>query len=295
MPTTRPAPLDIHAQVDPKEFGAFQQLSLERSKEAVRGTPILDAVGVQKAYGEHRVIPNLNFRVDDLVGKSEIISILGPSGCGKSTILKLIAGLESTTGGELRALGKPVTGPSQERGMIFQKYSSFPFLTVLDNIAYPLIHVKGVPKKEARDRAAHWLEKMYLTGAEKKFPSQLSGGMQQRVAIARTLCMDARIVLLDEPFGALDRKIRWEMQDLMAELAFFQPEKEFTFLLVTHDIPEAAYLGDRVWIINKGELILEQFTPRPSEPARVAQGRRDFLDLVTYFNEKIDQLEIKNH
>ncbi len=131
---------------------------------------------------------------------------------------------------------------------------------------------------------------MRLTGAEYKYPHQLSGGMQQRVAIARTLCMKTRIILMDEPFGALDRKIRWEMQDLIAEILFFKPIKEVTVLIVTHDIPEAVYLGDTVWIINKGEIHKSEFVERPMEPARIAQGKKTFLDVVSYFNEEIDKL-----
>jgi NitT/TauT family transport system ATP-binding protein len=148
-------------------------------------------------------------------------------------------------------------------------------------------------KKESLDKAKFWVDKMYLTGAEKKCPSQLSGGMQQRVAIARTLCMDVQILLMDEPFGALDRKIRWEMQDLMAELLFFNPIQEVTVILVTHDIPEAVFLGDRVWVVSGGRIHSSDFIARPSDQARLAQSRKDFTDMVSYFNEKIFSLEIK--
>lgn len=282
--------IDIVPEVNPEIYSHFQRLTVQRKEENIRSVPILEARNVVKRYGEHTVIPGLNFVIDDIEGKTEVVSILGPSGCGKSTVLQLIAGLTAPTEGEMLAFGKKIEGPSMDRGMIFQKYSSFPFLTVLDNVAYPLIQVKKMNKKEAREKAKVWIDKMYLTGAEQKYPYQLSGGMQQRVAIARSLCMNARILLMDEPFGALDRKIRWEMQDLMAEILFLKPENECTVLLVTHDIPEAVYLGDRIWIINKGELFSAEFAERPEEPSRIAQGRKKFQDMVSYFNEQIGNL-----
>lgn len=134
---------------------------------------------------------------------------------------------------------------------------------------------------------------MYLEGAEDKYPSQLSGGMQQRVAIARTLCLESKIILMDEPFGALDRKIRWEMQDLMAEILFFNPDQEVTVILVTHDIPEAVFLGDRIFVINKGQIDSMDIVDRPSDDARIMQNKKEFIDLVSYFNEKIFNLEIE--
>jgi NitT/TauT family transport system ATP-binding protein len=284
--------LNIEPEISPDVFRNFQRLCEERKAESVRKQPVLEARNVVKRYDDQTAIPDLNFVIDDIEGKSEIITILGPSGCGKSTILNMVAGLLPPTSGEFLTFGKPIEGPGVDRGMIFQRYSSFPFLTVLDNIAYPLVHVLKKPWKEAREVAKHWVDKMYLTGAEKKFPAQLSGGMQQRLAIARTLSARAPIILMDEPFGALDRKIRWEMQDLIAEIAFFQPEHEFTIMLVTHDIPEALYLGDRVWIIHQGRIIRTEFCERPSEPARQAQSRPHFLELVSFFNAQIDQLVI---
>ncbi len=285
--------INITPVIDEKVFLEFQRIEKERGLESIRETPILEARGVVKKYGDFTVIPDLNFRIEDIVGKSEIISVLGPSGCGKSTILKLIAGLEFPTEGEISVMGKKIEGPGMDRGMIFQKYSSFQFLNVIENISYPLIKVKKIKKNEAFEEAKYWIDKMRLTGAEYKYPHQLSGGMQQRVAIARTLCMKTRIILMDEPFGALDRKIRWEMQDLMAEILFFKPVREFTVIFVTHDIPEAIYLGDTVWILNKGDIHKKDFIERPKEPARIAQGKKEFLDMVTYFNEEIDKLQIK--
>ncbi len=286
--------IDIHPDVKPDIYSHFQTISKERTSESIRPVPVLEAKNVVKRFGEHTVIPGLSFVIDDIVGKSEIVSLIGPSGCGKSTILNLIAGLLQPSSGEMFVSGKLVEGPGQDRGMVFQKYSSFPFLSVLDNIAYPLIHIKHMNRKDACEVAKYWVDKMYLTKAENKYPYELSGGMQQRVAIARTLCMDAKIVLMDEPFGALDRKIRWEMQDLMAEILFMQSEHEYTVIIVTHDIPEAVFLGDRIWVAFKGTIEIAENLARPCEPARIAQGKKDFQEIVSYFNEKIDSLDIKD-
>ena len=285
-------PIEIKPEINPEIYQRFQKISEDRSKEKVRPVSILEAKNVVKKYNDQVVIPDLNFQIQDIEGKAEIISIIGPSGCGKSTILKMIAGLEHPTQGEMLSLGKRIEGPSLQRGMIFQKYSSFSFLNVIDNIAYPLIQIKKIKPSIAQEQAKVWVDRMYLKGAEKKYPYQLSGGMQQRVAIARTLCMDAQVILMDEPFGALDRKIRWEMQDLIAELMFLKPAAEYTVLIVTHDIPEAVYLGDRIWVMHKGKIISEDHCERPSEPARVAQGRKPFQEMVSYFNEKIDHLDL---
>lgn len=284
--------INIPPKIDSILFKEFQKLSKEREKEKKVLPPILEAKNIIKKFGEQTVISNLNFIVEDIKDKSELISILGPSGSGKSTILKLIAGLIKPTSGELLVKGTKIEGPGLDRGMIFQKYSSFPFLNVIENIAYPLIHIKKYSKKEAFNEAKYWIDKMYLKGAEYKYPHQLSGGMQQRVAIARTLCMKARIILMDEPFGALDRKIRWEMQDLMAEILFLKPVNELTVLFVTHDIPEAVYLGDTLWIITNGNIVYNEYLTRPVEPSRIAQNRKDFLEIVSYFSEKIDNLEL---
>jgi NitT/TauT family transport system ATP-binding protein len=274
-------------------FKHLQHLETERGKEVVREKPILEVKKVVKKFGDQVVIPDLNFSIDDIEGKSEVISLLGPSGCGKSTVLNLIAGLIKPTGGEILSFGRKIEGPGMDRSMIFQKYSSFPFLTVLQNIAYPLRLIKKMNKKDAFEKAKYWVDRMYLKGAENKYPSQLSGGMQQRVAIARTLCMEAKIILMDEPFGALDRKIRWEMQDLMAEILFFDPVQEVTVILVTHDIPEAVFLGDRIWVMNKGQIDSMDIVDRPDNEARIIQNHKEFIDLVSFFNEKIFNLELE--
>jgi NitT/TauT family transport system ATP-binding protein len=282
----------IHPEVNNDIFKHLEHIEIQRGTENIRDKPVLEVKNVVKQFGNQVVIPDLNFKIEDIVGKPEVISLLGPSGCGKSTILNLIAGLIKPTDGEILTFGTRVEGPGMDRSMIFQKYSSFPFLNVIQNIAYPLILVKKMKKKDAYEKAKYWVDRMYLKGAEYKYPAQLSGGMQQRVAIARTLCMEAKIILMDEPFGALDRKIRWEMQDLMAEILFFNPVQEVTVMLVTHDIPEAVFLGDRIWVINKGRIESKDFIDRPGNDARLMQNKKEFIELVNYFNEKIFNLEL---
>ncbi len=283
----------IHPKIDPAIFKNLNLIAKEREKEKIRDIPILEARKLVKKFGDNLVIPNMNFKIEDLIGKSEVISLLGPSGCGKSTLLNLISGLIKPTEGEIRIKGKIIEGPGMDRGMIFQKYSSFPFLNVIENIAYPLIKVKKIKKNLAFEKAKYWIDKMYLKGTEYKYPHQLSGGMQQRVAIARTLCMEASIISMDEPFGALDRKIRWEMQDLLAEILFFNPIQEVTVILVTHDIPEAVFLGDRIWVMNKGKIESVTFVERPIAEARIMYSNKNFIDMINFFNDKLFNLEIK--
>ena len=195
----------------------------------------------------------MTFVVDDLPNKGEFVCILGPSGCGKSTILRLIAGLEPQhppTTGEVLVLGKPVDGPGADRGMVFQDYTSFDNRTVLDNITFGL-ECQGVARRERYELGRHWIEQVGLnvTTDQYKYPHELSGGMRQRVAIARTLILRPRIILMDEPFGALDPQTRMNMQDLLVRL---WREVQATVFFVTHSIEEAVFLGDRVYIMSTG-------------------------------------------
>ena len=208
--------------------------------------------GTAKAY---TAIHHLNFRIDDIPGRGEFIAIIGPSGCGKSTMLSLIAGFNThipATTGEVLVRGNPVTGPGRDRGMIFQRYSSFPHRTVLQNVTFGLeIHKRelGLNRSSMNDMAMEWIKKVGLDGHEHKYPSQLSGGMQQRVAIARTLILKPSIILMDEPFSALDEPTRVGMQRLTIDLWH---DIHATCFIITHSISEAVYLGDRVWIFTKG-------------------------------------------
>ncbi len=233
-------------------------------------------------------IEDVTFVVDDLPEAGELITILGPSGCGKSTVLRLIAGLQPQfppTSGEVLVFGKPVAGPGPDRGMVFQDYSSYPNRTVLGNVEFGL-EMQGMAKKERRELARTWIEKVGLGGHETKYPHELSGGMRQRVAIARSLALHPRIILMDEPFGALDPETRYSMQETLIRL---WRELHATIFFVTHSISEAAYLGDRVYIMKSGpgRLVEEIKLPRPDESPLAVESRNDFREVVALLKEKV--------
>jgi len=184
--------------------------------------------------------------VDLAVGANDFITILGPSGCGKSTLLRIVAGLDRPSTGRVLLDGRAVAGPGPDRGMVFQSYTLFPWLTVADNIAFGL-REKGVAPAERREIVESWLDKVGLRGFEGHYPRQLSGGMQQRTAIARALANDPEILLLDEPFGALDNQTRGLMQELL--LGIWEREAK-TVLFVTHDIEEAIFMASRVVVMT---------------------------------------------
>jgi NitT/TauT family transport system ATP-binding protein len=180
------------------------------------------------------------------LNQNQIGVLLGPSGCGKSTILRMIAGLDIPTRGSFTLAGHSVKKPGRDRGMVFQQYTSFPWLTVQENVEYGL-KLQGCPRSQRRQIADHFIEKVRLTQFRHAYPSQLSGGMQQRVAIARTLANQPEIVLMDEPFAALDAETRWQMQELLLTLV---QEERLTVVLVTHDIDEALFLGDQIIFLS---------------------------------------------
>lgn len=180
------------------------------------------------------------------VGHNEFISLLGTSGCGKSTLLRIMAGLETPSAGSVTFDGSTIHGPGPERGMVFQSYTLFPWLTVIDNIAYGL-REKGVARRQRRETAQHYIELVGLTGFEDQFTTALSGGMQQRVALARALANDPKALLLDEPFGALDMLTRETMQELLLGIWQRSPK---TVVMVTHDVDEAILLANRVVVMS---------------------------------------------
>ena len=248
---------------------------------------------VSKSFDDHQVIRDVTFAVKDLPGKGEFIAILGPSGCGKSTVLRLIAGLRPhfpATSGTVLVGGKPVQAPGSDRSMVFQDYTSFDNRTVEDNVAFGL-ECRGVPAKERHARAREWIGKVGLDVARDacKYPSQLSGGMRQRVAIARTLILSPRIILMDEPFGALDPTTRLHMQALLVEL---WKEAQATVFFVTHSIEEAVYLGDRVYVFSSspGTILREMEVPPPDRPPKEAQRERSFVERVFEIRDIIDNL-----
>ena len=261
--------------------------------------PIVEFRGVAKTYAagtsrEFTAIRDVTFVVEDLLNVGEFVAVLGPSGCGKSTVLRLIAGLAPhfpATTGEVLLNGQPVSGPGPDRGMVFQDYTCFDNRTVLDNVAFGL-ECLGIPWRERRAAAIEWIARVGLNPAKDayKYPHQLSGGMRQRVAIARTLILKPRVILMDEPFGALDPVTRQNMQDLLVSL---WREVEATVFFVTHDVGEAVYLGDRAYIFsNSPGTILHQFRVMPPDrPARLMMREKPFQDTVFRIRDILDKLE----
>lgn len=281
------------------EVGLGHVLESVRRPKEVREPHIVEFRNVAKSYNlgtpnEFTAIRNVSFVVEDLVGKGEMVCILGPSGCGKSTILRLIAGLEPqhpATSGEVLVGGRPVTGPGADRGMVFQDYTSFDNRTVLDNITFGL-ECMGVRRRQRYELGREWIRKVGLNVEtdQNKYPHELSGGMRQRVAIARTLILRPRIILMDEPFGALDPQTRFNMQDLLVTL---WREVESTVFFVTHSIEEAVYLGDRVYILSRspGTIIRELEVEPPDRPAREMYRETAFQETVFYIRDLITKLE----
>ena len=257
--------------------------------------PIVEFKGVSKTYDDgFTAIKDVTFCVDDVPDKMEFITILGPSGSGKSTILRLIAGLPPqypATTGDVLVQGRRVEGPGPDRGMVFQDYTSFDNRTVEDNVAFGL-ECRGVSAKDRREQAREWIGKVGLDVDRDslKYPHQLSGGMRQRVAIARSLILKPKIMLMDEPFGALDPRTRLNMQDMLVSLT---REAEATVFFVTHSIEEAVYLGDRTFIISSapGTILREMPVPPPDFPARVMQQQPHFMELVFEIRDIMETLE----
>ncbi len=252
--------------------------------------PVVEFRGATVRFGNFTAIHDVSFAVQDSPDRGEFITIIGPSGCGKSTLLNLIAGFLRPTEGEVRVMGKPVTGPGRDRGMIFQQYSSFPHLTVLDNVTFGLEinRVELMLDAQARRaRAENLIRDVGLPDQMHKYPHQLSGGQQQRVAIARSLAMEPRILLMDEPFSALDEPTRLEMQQLLIEL---WSRTRCSIFCVTHSVTEAVYLGERVWIFSRapGQVaydIRDVIPPTLGVAPLDAQERSEFKEAVRVVTE----------
>ncbi len=191
-------------------------------------------------------VRDVSFEIEDRPGVGEIVVFLGPSGCGKSTILKAVAGLLPPTKGTVHVGGELVKGVGRDRGMVFQAYTSFGWLTVRENVEYGL-RLRGVAPKERTERADKYLSAVGLADFANRYPKDLSGGMKQRVALARTLINQPRLVLMDEPFGALDPQTRWGMQGLLLDIA---RAEDNTTIFITHDVSEAVYLADTVYVLS---------------------------------------------
>jgi NitT/TauT family transport system ATP-binding protein len=223
----------------------------------------VDNLGKIFTSGEKSTVAlnNITFRTH----RREFLCIVGPSGCGKSTLIRILAGLEEQTSGQVRLEGKPVTGPGSDRGMVFQGYTLFPWLTVKKNVMFGLL-VNNHDKWDAERQALQWLQLIGLEKFADAYPHQLSGGMKQRVAIARALANQPRILLMDEPFGALDAQTRCRMQ---AHLLEIWRKIDITIIFITHDLDEAIFLADRILVLkpHPGEVqeLIEVPVPRPRD------------------------------
>src|SRR5882757_651130 len=230
---------------------------------------ILDVRGLNKHFtsskGTTVALNNINF----VTHRREFLCVVGPSGCGKSTLVRILAGLEEKTSGDVLLQGKQVSGPGSDRGMVFQGYTLFPWLTVKKNVMFGL-EVNGHGKSEAEQQALQWLGLIGLDKFADAYPHQLSGGMKQRVAIVRALANQPRILLMDEPFGALDAQTRCKMQ---AHLLEIWRKIDITIVFITHDLDEAIFLADRILVLSAhpGEVreLIEVPVPRPRSAAQL--------------------------
>jgi ABC-type nitrate/sulfonate/bicarbonate transport system ATPase subunit len=235
---------------------------------------------------ERRFDTTLALQATDLVvAENDFITILGPSGCGKSTLLRIVAGLDTQTAGEVLLDGRRIEGPGADRGMVFQSYTLFPWLTVLDNVCFGL-RERGLPRAQQLDIARDFIVKVGLKGFENHFPKQLSGGMQQRTALARALANDPRMLLMDEPFGALDHQTRELMQELL--LGIWEAQRK-TVLFVTHDIDEAVFMGSRVVVMSArpGRIKLDRVVPLAHPRRYSVKTTSEFMALKAELTEAV--------
>ena len=238
-----------------------------------------------KRFGDKTVLEDINFSMQS----GEFVTFVGSSGCGKSTLLRLIAGLDHPSGGRIQVDGSPVEGPGPDRGMVFQKYSLYPWLNAADNVAFGM-RLQGMTSADVHDRTAYFLEVVGLRDAATKLPRELSGGMQQRVAIARALATNPSVLLLDEPFGALDLQNRETMQDFLHKL---WQRTGLTVLLITHDVEEALVLAQRVHVLapNPGRIIRSLDVTLDKSDLDQLRLSAEFLQLRRSLSGSLRQLE----
>jgi NitT/TauT family transport system ATP-binding protein len=246
-----------------------------------RSTLGIDVRALQFAYEGTPVLSDIDLHI----AEGEFLCVLGPSGCGKTTLLRLLAGLDLPVAGTISYNGASIQGPSLERGVVFQNYSLFPWLTLSENIELALS--KSHPQHDVSWRQAHaqdYLTRVGLGDSSEQYPSLLSGGMQQRGAIARALALGSPVLLMDEPFGALDPINRAKLQDLLLEL-WASPRK--TVVFITHDVEEALYLADRVVVLGSspGRIIQEIAVPFERPRSRKLFSFREFINLSGHINE----------
>lgn len=260
------------------------------------GVPdIIELKDINQSYhkGQVVVIEKLNLLVESTPGQNQLISLLGPSGCGKSTLLKYISGLKEPTSGEVLINGK-VSNRDDVVGMVFQDYSSFPWRTVVQNVALGL-EFQNVSHKEREDKAMEMLKMVKLEKQAKQFSTSLSGGQKQRVAIARSLLAGPKILLMDEPFGALDTETRFEMQDLMQTL-ITKEISDTTIIFVTHDIPEAVFLSDQILLMqaNPGDIVDKINVKLPEIRTKELKRQNKFTDIVYDIEDRMKKLNRNN-
>ena len=269
--------LPDYREQSPEIAAYFKDL---HSRDAVMEVKGLEKV-FQSAQGPVTALGGLDFTVR----KREFVSVIGQSGCGKSTLIRILAGLDYPTGGQVLLDGKPASGPGPDRGMVFQGYTLFPWLTVLRNVMFGL-EMQGASPSRAESEARQWIEMVGLADFEGAYPNQLSGGMKQRVAIARALAGGPRILLMDEPFGALDAQTRAKMQSHLLQIWH---NVSVTILFITHDLDEAVYLADRILVLGAkpGHIkeVIEVPVPRPRHPDQFLDPR--FLATKKHIEELI--------
>jgi NitT/TauT family transport system ATP-binding protein len=252
--------------------------------------------GVEKVFtvGAQKIVALQDIDLD--IRKGEFVCLLGPSGCGKSTLLNAVAGFQPPTRGTVTADGKAVTGPGPDRGMVFQEYALFPWMTVAENVAFGL-QIKKMGKADIAARVEALLEKLHLQDFRNRYPKDLSGGMRQRVAIARVLALDSPILLMDEPFGALDALTRRTLQD---ELLRIWEEVGKTILFVTHSIEESIYLADRIIVMTyrpgtiKQDVRVDMPRPRDGASAEFNRLKRDLSQMVMEEQQRFSADEIRS-
>ncbi len=256
-------------------------MAMSQIKEPLTPTPAAEfesavsARNISKNYGDVQALQNMSLEFP----RGQLTSLLGPSGCGKTTLLKIIAGLLEPTSGEVEVNGKRVTGPGPDRAFVFQDFALLPWATVLRNVAFGL-EMRGVAASEREARAEKYIKEVGLAGFEHSYPHELSGGMRQRVGLARALAVDAQVLLMDEPFSAVDEQTRRKFQEDLLQLV--QNENK-TFIFVTHSIEEAVYVSDQIAILlPRPSRVSEIIRPSSFRNKGVDNIRRDpeYLDIV---------------
>jgi NitT/TauT family transport system ATP-binding protein len=236
---------------------------------------IVEVRGISKSYRDVEALRGIDLDFP----RGKLTSLLGPSGCGKTTLLKIIAGLIEADGGTVSVNGKLVAGPGPERAFVFQDFALMPWATVIRNVAFGL-ELRGIPKTEREDVARHYIAEVGLSGFEKKYPHELSGGMRQRVGLARALSVNAEVLLLDEPFSAVDEQNRRKFQE---DLIRLRTHENKTFIFVTHSIEEAVYISDRIVLLSprpgRVSQIIEPAIDRSGVPDRIHRDQH-YLDTV---------------